>query len=483
MLSSRSSTVYSESSTVGGGPPSSASSFNSVFEGSTLSPTDSAASSRSNSSLSAYSESFSSFEGTSAATGVRNGLHTSVRILQECRLSLIHIPLHLYPHFVQAVLSLILPSISPSSEDRKPWGGRRTEGTRGYMDGGDDDDDDDDDEGRAYGSGYEYEGLVPGYHSAGRSSSTNKNFVNISVTPVECSVVCSTEQVENLFAPIIQTLSSGHREEVRISEDEFVAIQVDGEGLDAGQRVLDLTSPLALAGVPIFFLTTYFSDYILVPSKNRSNVTQALQRRGFVFEKHTEAFVTSPLHHRNSSSASSFNIPPSPPPTTVGELQIKTFETLRKQSVVPQVNKNTRLVLCAGRRSVNKGRGSDDRGLYLGLVKCLISKPQFLSVTLTDAEPASLLLEKEMLPIFGSDDALLGSKEDVLIPILLDLRGLPVDSTGIVCGVAGKLVGGTTGEILDRTEAIEMSYLSTARAGTVIVAEDDLARAVAALGV
>jgi len=58
-----------------------------------------------------------------------------------------------------------------------------------------------------------------------------------------------------------------------------------------------------------------------------------------------------------------------------------------------------------------------------------------------------------------------------------------VDSTGIVCGVAGKLVGGTTGEILDRTEAIEMSYLSTARAGTVIVAEDDLARAVAALGV
>ncbi|CAZ86339.1 unnamed protein product [Tuber melanosporum] len=376
-------------------------------------------------------------------------MSASIQFL-ECRLSLIHIPLHLYPHFVQAVLSLILPSISPSPEDGKPWD----------------------------------EGLVPGYYSTGRSSSKSKNFVNISVTPVECSVVCSTEQVENLFAPIIQTLSSSHREEVRISEDEFVAIQVDGEGLDAGQRVLDLTSPLALAGVPIFFLTTYFSDYILVPSKNRGNVTKALQRRGFVFEKHTEAFVTSPSHHRNSSSASSFNIaPPSPPPTTVGELQIKTFETLRGQSIVPQVNKNTRLVLCAGRRSVNKGRGSDDRGLYLGLVKCLISKPQFLSVTLTDAEPASLLLEKEMLPIFGSDNALLGSKEDVLIPILLDLRGLPVDSTGIVCGVAGKLVGGTTGEILDRTEAIEMSYLSTARAGTVIVAEDDLARAVAALGV
>lgn len=244
MPSSGSSTGCSKLPTMVGGPPCWAASFNSMFEGSTLSPPGSATSSRSNSSLSAYPESFSSIEGISAATGVCNGLQTSVRILQECRLSLIHIPLHLYPHFVQAILSLILPSISPSSEDRKAWGGRRgSEGTRGYMDdnGGDGD--------RAYGSDYEDEDFVPDYHSAGRPSSSVENFVNVSVTPVECSVVCSTEQAENLFIPIMQTLSSSHREEVKISEDEFVAIQVDGEGLDAGQRVLDLTSPLALAGV------------------------------------------------------------------------------------------------------------------------------------------------------------------------------------------------------------------------------------------
>jgi len=113
---------------------------------------------------------------------------------------------------------------------------------------GDDGDDDDDDD-RAYGSDYEDEDLAPDYPSAGRPSSSIENFINVSVTPVECSIVCSAEQVETLFMPIIQTLSSTHREEVKISEDEFVAIQVDGEGLDAGQRVLDLTSPLALAGV------------------------------------------------------------------------------------------------------------------------------------------------------------------------------------------------------------------------------------------
>ena len=73
---------------------------------------------------------------------------------------------------------------------------------------------------------------------------------------------------------------------------------------------------------------------------------------------------------------------------------------------------------------------------------------------------------------------LLGSKDDFLIPITLDLRELPLESTGIVCGVAGRLVGGTAGLL---ESPVEMSYLSTARAGTVMVAEDELARALAAL--
>jgi hypothetical protein len=84
-----------------------------------------------------------------------------------------------------------------------------------------------------------------------------------------------------------------------------------------------------------------------------------------------------------------------------------------------------------------------------------------------------------MLPMFDTDpDILLGSKDDLLIPIILDFRELPVDSTGIVCGVAGRLVGGTKGGFED---AVEMSYLSTARAGTVMVAQNDISRAMAAL--
>ena len=101
---------------------------------------------------------------------------------------------------------------------------------------------------------------------------------------------------------------------------------------------------------------------------------------------------------------------------------------------------------------------------------------------------------------------LLGSKDDFLVPITLDLGELPFEATGIVCGVAGKLCGGDLGgggategrekgfwneegetkgegEIEMESTKIEMSYLSTARAGTVVVNEVDLERAMRVLRV
>lgn len=96
-----------------------------------------------------------------------------------------------------------------------------------------------------------------------------------------------------------------------------------------------------------------------------------------------------------------------------------------------------------------------------------------------------------------------GGGKDVLIPITLDLRDLPLEATGIVCGVAGRLAQGTSGLHSpaeheeeeggggdssqngngEAAEAVEISFLSTARAGTVIVRERELDRAVRALEV
>ena len=132
---------------------------------------------------------------------------------------------------------------------------------------------------------------------------------------------------------------------------------------------------------------------------------------------------------------------------------------------------------CAGRKDIPGGTANDDIELQHGIVKCLANQTRFLSLTLTDTEPASLLLEKNLISEFGAE-VLLGGKENVLIPITLDLRELPLEATGIVCGVASKLVGGTAAQVL---QAVEMSYLSTARAGTVMVEERELSRAMEAL--
>lgn len=184
----------------------------------------------------------------------------------------------------------------------------------------------------------------------------------------------------------------------------------------------------------------------------------------------------------------------------------------------------------------------------------LVDEPRFLSLTLAALDPAaSLLLEKRLLPRFARQSTsaagtrvyedgsglLLGSKEDHLVPITLDLRDLPLEASGIVCGVAGRLAaaatiplsshgavaGGTSSVVgsvsglfdsfgtrfsalslnktstsapahglqplahsthhlqpdVDVADAVEISFLSTARAGTIIVGEDELKRAIDAL--
>ena len=58
---------------------------------------------------------------------------------------------------------------------------------------------------------------------------------------------------EDLFRPAIDWALSSYGADgdryASISEEDFVVISVEGAGMEAGQRVLELTSPLALAGM------------------------------------------------------------------------------------------------------------------------------------------------------------------------------------------------------------------------------------------
>lgn len=146
--------------------------------------------------------------------------------LQGSRLALVHIPVRLYPYFLQPILRVLfgtddsIPIESSQArsdfEEPKTWMNRHL-------------------------------------------------FLNVSLTPVECSVFCSRALADEIFKPLAEdfnaiaegweervrdSLSPGeaHNEKITIYPDDYVAIEVNGQG-DAGQRVLELTAPLAMAGM------------------------------------------------------------------------------------------------------------------------------------------------------------------------------------------------------------------------------------------
>ncbi|CAG8204602.1 unnamed protein product [Penicillium nalgiovense] len=460
----------------------------------------------------------------------------------EC-VVLVHIPLELYPYFLKSVLRLILDE-TPSLEDKT-------------------DDDvafDDFENASEHGSAYK-----------------PPAFMNVSITPVEVSVMCPRRLVDKYFVPVmdqLDQLDASLRSRLIVSENDYIAMQVLGQGLEAGKRVLELTSPLALAGMyvnsqrssiytqrhtkltsqsSIFFISTYFSDYIVVPKQSKASVISVLEKRGFQFNNASTAFITSPLSPTTERRLSDLIPPGTPPPSTLGELQTRTFNNLRKHQITPSVDDSLRLVQCAAHHEYHTQESSMSILRDALTTVLLVDEPRFLSLTLAALDPAaSLLLEKRLLPRFARQSTsstgtrsyedgsglLLGSKEDHLIPITLDLRDLPLEASGIVCGVAGRLadaaivphahahaltdsaidsgassvIGSVPGLFdsfgmrlaalsldksahglhplpemhhlkpdVDVADAVEISFLSTARAGTIIVGEDELRRAIGAL--
>lgn len=458
-------------------------------------------------------------------------------------LSLIHIPLELYSSLLQPILRVLLP------QRESLWPGNRA---------------------RSSDDATAPNGVLGPDHRHG--------FLNVSVTPVECSVVCHASWVAAVFEPAIrQLLPREAARQVSVSRDRYVALCVINAGMDAGSRVVDLSSPLALAGIPIFFITTYYSDFILVPSKDRRSVVAALLASGFEFSSGSDSSFVSPLaareglqtaahsragSSRSGSSSSGVGLerpsklePGSPVPHDAEELQARTFDLLRRRRVEPRVDPDLHLIHCSGhetstrqlageisvglmnRPSLNRlntgpnGSGGGDGGggggggarfgqnggshhghdyrqysqqqqqqqqthtwadtvdtrLYACLVAALASRPRFLSVTLAQDDPPSLLLDKTLLPLFG--DSVMGYTEGDLVPIFLDLAALPFEATGIVSGVAGRVVREMVREEEEEAEAArqeqalnspllpELSYLSTARAGAVILPREQSEKA------
>lgn len=218
------------------------------------------------------------------------------------------------------------------------------------------------------------------------------------------------------------------------------------------------------------------------------------------------------LHDRPASGSStssdmrhsSNSAPMTPPAKDVPELQIRTFTKLMKNNIEPIVDRKLRLVSCAGTRGADihtKDRLKDDlmqvllasaspkakAGLEINgltLEDRTDLSATFLSVTLS-TEPVSILMEERLLPHLGSTLLVSQNEEDILTPITLDLRSLAWQATGIVGGVAGRLSQRNVSYELEELGAeegdMEISFLSTAKAGSVLVQANRLDVALRAL--
>lgn len=372
-------------------------------------------------------------------------------MFQDGTYSLIHIPLDIYSALLQPILQILLPHDTSG-------------GLAGSLDG--------------------------------LSIDSKHTFLNVSITPVECSVVCHSALTKDVFEPALERLPAVVSSRVTISKDTYLILSVINAGMDAGSRVSELTSPLAMANIPIFFITTYYSDFILVPSKDRESVLEALLARNFEFSEDGSAFVSGKTSTQTRRQKD--NSPSTLPPPSEAELHVRTFAMLKKRKVVPYIPQDLALVQCAGREeshyvdythrpAFNRPNTGNrvkhswldciDTRLYMSLIAVLAMQPRFLSVTLAQEDPPSLLMDKSLLPVFG--DSLNGDIDGNLVPIVLDLVELPLEATGIVSGVAGKLVV----EMSQRGAEIgrELVYLSTARAGTVILSGDTASKALEVL--
>ncbi|KAI5481355.1 hypothetical protein MNV49_004977 [Pseudohyphozyma bogoriensis] len=78
---------------------------------------------------------------------------------------------------------------------------------------------------------------------------------------------------------------------VLVGDDVWMALEIafSGDGWEsAGQRVRDISAPLADEGISILFLSTYISDYILVRADKLEQVTSILEGSGFTFADHDD---------------------------------------------------------------------------------------------------------------------------------------------------------------------------------------------------
>jgi hypothetical protein len=248
------------------------------------------------------------------------------------------------------------------------------------------------------------------------------------------TLICSTRLIRKHLWKAIKL----DKESTLIS-DEFFIIQVFSDGLNIGKKILELTEPLSLNNISLFFISNYFSDLVLVPIKDKVKALEILKK--------VESEDNVNLYGE--------------------ELEHKTFELFKNNDIRPKLVTDVRLVLTGARSgdfiAVLKQTAESIARLNTESISGKNAFPEYFAITRTPTEEIGLLLPYETIELNKlkfSRSNIMGSLQDYYYPIFVDLKKLPLDLKGIVAGMASKLL---------RMGIDEMSYLSLGRSGIVLI--------------
>ncbi|QPG74208.1 hypothetical protein FOA43_001532 [Brettanomyces nanus] len=279
-------------------------------------------------------------------------------------------------------------------------------------------------------------------------------FFHLAFAMEEVTLMCSHKLMKRYLGKTMEFCRKclEPSEQPTLLEEKFLMLQVFSDGLNIGKKILELTEPLSLDGISLFFISNFFSDIVLIPAKDRRKALTILNR---ISKKQTQ--IQEELK-----------------PEKKPDLESKTFELFKSQLIQPKLIDKVKLLLTGARSGdcgnvlkrtaealcklntdrVEDGKNKDD------------NFPAYFAITRTCTGEISLMLPQEadeMRKLNYDKSTIMGSLQDSYYPVFIDLSNLPLDLKGIVAGVASKLV---------KSGLNEMSYLSFGKSGVVLIPDN-----------
>lgn len=302
------------------------------------------------------------------------------------------------------------------------------------------------------------------FSNAGDTEDDNY-FFHVAYTPKECTVICSSATFLRLFVEPLELCRQLKYDDVMLVDDSYLNLQVDSDGeFNNSMRILELTQPLSSHKISLFFLSSHFTDIVLIPHRLKEQVISILTKKSFEFSDVSNSYII----NRTLSN----DEPASPVTSSNSELELSTLKLFKQANIQPKIDRKVRLLLTGA-------RPGEVKHSILKAAQCIASDsvPNYFAITRTSLNEVSLIVpgSARKRALMGFDfKSIIGSALDIIVPIIVDLSKLPLDSTGIVAGLASRIISSTTKMPEAGSSLFEMNYLSMARAGIIMIPEENL---------